>query len=110
MIQRVKKICNNGVLIETTTREDMERVLNNEKLREESLVTELPGKKRLQMIVYVVPTSISKKDFLAALRQQNLEEMDRGKFKDEVKISFAQKVYCWYFFGESSGYYETQQL
>lgn len=83
-IRGVKKIANNGVLVETATKEDMKRVLKNEKLQAAGLVTGLPAKKKPKIIVYDVPNDITEKEFLSSLRQQNL---NNAKSSDEVKIS-----------------------
>lgn len=83
-IRGVKKIANNGVLVETATKEDMERVLKNEKLQAAGLVTGLPAKKRPRIIIYDVPKDHTEKEFLNSLRQQNLGD---DKAQGEVKIS-----------------------
>ena len=57
-ISGLKKISNNRVVVETTTKEEMERVLKNEKLREAGLVASIPAKKRPMIIVYDVPAQL----------------------------------------------------
>ena len=86
-IRSVKKLANNGVLIKTTNKDNATRMLQSEKLTAAGLVAGLQGEKRPQVIVYDVPTDTSDKDFLAAIRHQNLEGTDKGKLKEEVKIS-----------------------
>ena len=85
-IRAVKKIGNNGVLIETTTKEDMTRVIQNEKLNAAGLVARPVAKKRPQIIIYDVPKDISN-NYLSSLRRQNLEGMDKERVKDGVTIS-----------------------
>ena len=63
----------------------MERVIKNEKL-EAGLVVGLPTKKRPMLIVYDVPAQLDEEEFLAALRQQNLENLSWAKFKEEVRL------------------------
>ena len=84
-IRGVKKIANNGVLIETTTKEDMTRALENEKFNVAELVA--PAKKKPQIIIYDVPTNISINDILSALRRQNLERIDEEKVKEGIAMS-----------------------
>ena len=86
-IRSVKKIANNGVLIETTNKDDATRMLQSGKLTAAGLVAGLPEKKRPRVIIYNVPTDTSDKDFLTALRNQNLAGMDKGKQREEIKIS-----------------------
>ena len=86
-ISGLKKISNNRVVVETTTKEEMERVLKNEKLQAAGLVAGLPTKRRPMLIVYDVPAQLGEEEFLAALRQQNLENLSRAKFK-EVRLSY----------------------
>ena len=86
-ISGLKKISNNRVVVETTTKEEMERVLKNEKLQEAGLVAGIPAKKRPMIIVYDVPAQLNEEEFLAALRQQNLQNLSRAKFKEEVRLS-----------------------
>ena len=66
-IRGVKKIANNGILIETTTKEDMTRVLENEKFNGAGLVAS--AKKRPQIIIYNVPTNINENTEAVKLRR-----------------------------------------
>ena len=86
-IRGVKKISNNGVLVETATKEDMERVLKSDNLQAAGLVTGLPAKKKPRVIVYDVPNVLSESEFLTSLRQQNLNTSANEKPHDAVRIS-----------------------
>ena len=57
-ISGLKKILNNRVVVETTTKEEMERVLKNENLQETGLVAGISAKKRPMIIVYDVPAQL----------------------------------------------------
>ena len=85
-IRAVKKIGNNGLLIETTTKEDMTKIIQNEKLKAAGLVAGPVAKKRPQIIIYDVPKEISDNNLLSSLRRQNLEGMDKETVKDGVVI------------------------
>ena len=39
------------------------------------------------LIVYDVPAQLGEEEFLAALRQQNLENLSSAKFKEEIRLS-----------------------
>ncbi|KAK1134261.1 hypothetical protein K0M31_012043 [Melipona bicolor] len=58
-IRGVKKIANNGVLVEIATKEDLERVLKSKNLQAAGFVTGLPAKKKPRIIVYDVPICIN---------------------------------------------------
>ena len=85
-IRAVKKIGNNGLLIETTTKEDMTKIIQNERLKAAGLVAGPVAKKRPQIIIYDVPKEISDNNLLSSLRRQNLEGMDKETVKDGVVI------------------------
>ena len=84
-IRSFKKIANNGVLIETTTKEDMTIALEIKKFNVAGLVA--PAKKRPQILIYDVPTKISENDILSALMRQNLEGIDEEKVKEGIAMS-----------------------
>ena len=86
-IRGVKKLSNNGVLVETATKEDMERVLKSENLHAAALVTGLPAKKKSRIIIYDVPKDLTEKEFLSSLRLQKLNSSGKEKPQDEMIIS-----------------------
>lgn len=63
----------------------MGMVLLKEKLQASGLVAELPRKKKPQLIVNEVPSNEKKKEFLSALRQQNLDGTQNSKFQEGDK-------------------------
>lgn len=84
---KIKKISNNGVLVETSTKEEMQHVLSNKKLTSAGLVTSLPAKKKPLLIVYDVPNTFDDKLLLSSLRQQNFEGDQRENFNDAIRFS-----------------------
>ncbi|KAK1117324.1 hypothetical protein K0M31_016698 [Melipona bicolor] len=72
-VRGVKKISNNGVLVETSTKEEMQRVHENKKLTNAGHVTSIPAKKRPMVIVYDIPNSSDEKQLQSSLRRQNFE-------------------------------------
>ena len=64
-ISGLKKISNNRVVVETTTKEEMDRVLKNEKLQAAGRISGLLTKKRPMLIVYDVPAQLDEEEFLA---------------------------------------------
>ena len=86
-IRGVKGIANNGILIETTTKEDVTRVLENKKLNVAGLVAGPPAKKRPQIIIYDAPANISENDILYALRRQNLQGIEKKIVTEGIEIS-----------------------
>ena len=82
----LKKISNNQVILETTTMEEMQRVLKSKKLKAANLKMSLPVKKRPMLIVYGVPAELDEEKFLLELRRQNFQHMPEEKYK-AVKFS-----------------------
>lgn len=87
-IRNVRKINNNGILVETETAQDLENVLKNEKLQSAGLKVGLPIKKRPKMIIYSVPRELEEKEIIAAIHQQNLEEVPEAKLNSELRLMF----------------------
>ena len=83
-ISGLNKISNSRVVVETTKKKEMERVIKNEKLQEAGLVVGLPTKKRSMFIVYDVPAQLDEEEFLAALRQENLETSQGPNLKKRL--------------------------
>ena len=63
-ISGLKKISNNRVVVETTTKEEMDRVLKNENLQAAGRVSGLLTKKRPMLIVHDVPAQLDEEEFL----------------------------------------------
>lgn len=57
-IRNLRKIRNNGVLIETETREDLALILKSRELEEAGLKAGLPNKRLPRIIVYDVPRNL----------------------------------------------------
>ncbi|XP_053997451.1 uncharacterized protein LOC128886530 [Hylaeus anthracinus] len=87
-IRSIRKISNNGVLIETETKDDLDRVLHNNKLSAIGLTAGLPTKKRPKMIIYDVPKHLSEKEITTAIKHQNLEHISKNSYIDEFKLLF----------------------
>ncbi|KAI4472526.1 hypothetical protein M0802_016738 [Mischocyttarus mexicanus] len=83
----VKRISNKGILVETRTREDLDKVVSSAKLRAAGLKMEVPAKKRPQLIVYGAPKEITDKEFLSALKKQNCRDDKYSELLDKVTIS-----------------------
>ncbi|KAI4472915.1 hypothetical protein M0802_016426 [Mischocyttarus mexicanus] len=83
----VRKIANKGILVETRTKEDLERVIKSEKLQAAGLKTEVPSKKKPLLIVYNVPKETTDKEFLTGLKKQNCGESQDSKMFEKVTIS-----------------------
>ena len=86
-ISGLKKTSNNQVILETTTMEEMQRVLKSKKLKAANLKASLPVKRRPLLIVYGVPAELDEEKFLLELRRQNFQHMPEEKYKAEVKFS-----------------------
>ena len=63
-ISGLKKISNNRVVVETTIKQEIDRVLKNEKLHAASRISGLPTK-RPMLIMYDVPAQLDEEEFLA---------------------------------------------
>ncbi|KAI4472546.1 hypothetical protein M0802_016712, partial [Mischocyttarus mexicanus] len=83
----VKKIANKGILVETRTKEDLERVVRSEKLQAAGLKMEVPSRKKPLLIVYGVQKETTDKQFPSQLKKQNFEALNEGKLSDGVAIS-----------------------
>ena len=70
-ISGLKKISNNWVVVETTTKEELDQVLKNEKLQAAGRISGLPTKKRPMLIVYDVPAQLDEEEFLAERRDHD---------------------------------------
>ncbi|KOX79392.1 hypothetical protein WN51_09230 [Melipona quadrifasciata] len=82
----VKKISNNGVLVETSTKEEMQHVLGNKKLINAGLAISIPAEKRPMIIVYDVPNTLDEKQLLSSLRQQNFVGVEKKKFNETANF------------------------
>uniref|UniRef100_A0ABD2VWW8 CCHC-type domain-containing protein n=1 Tax=Trichogramma kaykai TaxID=54128 RepID=A0ABD2VWW8_9HYME len=60
-----------SLLIETGTKEDLTKLLDNQKLKDNGLSIKEPDKISPRMIVYDVPSSLSEEGLKKALREQN---------------------------------------
>ncbi|KAI4472424.1 hypothetical protein M0802_016837 [Mischocyttarus mexicanus] len=86
-ICNVKKISNKGILVETNTKEDLDRVIKSEKLHAAGLKVEVPSKKKPLLIVYGVPKETTDKEFLSGLKKQNCKESKTTELFDTIRIS-----------------------
>ncbi|XP_076685800.1 uncharacterized protein LOC143377883 [Andrena cerasifolii] len=87
-IRNVRKINNNGILIETATKDDLNTVLNSGKLDSAGLMASHPTRKRPRMIISNIPKEMEDKDLLTAIKQQNLKKISKTKFAEDFKLSF----------------------
>ncbi|KAI4473629.1 hypothetical protein M0802_016018 [Mischocyttarus mexicanus] len=83
----VKKISNKGILVETRTKEDLDKVVSSAKLRAAGMKMEVLTKKRPQLIVYGLLKDTTDKEFLSALKKQNCREDENSELLDKVTIS-----------------------
>lgn len=75
------------VIIEAETKEDIEKIMNNDKLKCD-LQMELPKKRNPLVIVYDVDTQMKEEEMLENIYQQNFEEMDKTSFMEGCKVRF----------------------
>lgn len=87
-IRNLRKIRNNGVLIETETREDLELILKSKKLEEAGLKAGLPNKMLPRLIIYDVPRDLSEDSLVEAMHMQNADFMNKLQFNKEFKLVF----------------------
>lgn len=87
-IRNLRKIRNNGVLIETETREDLTLILKSKKLEEAGLKAGLPNKLLPRIIIYDVPRELGVDSLAEAIHSQNADSMDRQTFSKEFKLIF----------------------
>ncbi|KAI4474760.1 hypothetical protein M0802_015461 [Mischocyttarus mexicanus] len=83
----VRSIRNKGILIETRTKEDLERVLNSGKLGAAGLKVEIPSKKRPLLIIYGVQREAKDKELISAIKKQNLESFTGSMQPEDIAIS-----------------------
>lgn len=87
-IKNIRKINNNGILIETETKEDLQNLLRNDKLENAGLIVGQPPKRRPRMAIYNIPKNMPEKDVLTAIRLQNFEHIPKSKFPEVFKLLF----------------------
>lgn len=85
-IRNLRKIRNNGILIETKTRESLELILKK-KLEEAGLKASLPNKRLSRVIIYDVPRNFSESSLAEAIHIQNADSK-KEKFEKEFKLVF----------------------
>lgn len=87
-IRNVRKIRNNGILIETETKEDLSMLLCNKKLVEAGLKAGLPSKKLPRVIIFDVPRELNEGSLAEAIHLQNVDIMDKTQFSRDFKLVF----------------------
>lgn len=87
-IRNVKKINNNGILIEAATEGDLTNMMRCEKLNAAGLKIGLPPKRKPRMIISDIPKDLEDNELLSAIRLQNLEQYSAAKFSESFNLSF----------------------
>lgn len=87
-IRNLRKIGNNGCLIETHTKEDLDTVLKNQNLEKAGLKVGLPAKKKPRMIIHSIPNDAKEEEIIAAIKQQNLGSLPRTLSPEDFRILF----------------------
>ncbi|XP_076230262.1 uncharacterized protein LOC143176008 [Nomia melanderi] len=85
-VKAVKKISKGGLLVETATKEGLQRLINNKPLQSLGLKIGTPPKKKPKMVIYNVP-DLDEKQLLFALEKQNGESISPEAIK-EIKPLF----------------------
>ena len=87
-IRNLRKIRNNGVLIETEGRNDLMQILQSKKLEEAGLKASLPSKKQPRIIIFDVPREYCENTLTEAIHLQNAEGINKQKLDNEFKLIF----------------------
>lgn len=87
-IRNFRKIKNNGILIETETKNDLVQILQSKKLEEAGLKAGLPRKIQPRFIIFDVPRDYNENMLAEAIHLQNAEGINKQKFNNELKLIF----------------------
>lgn len=90
-VRGIKKVRNGGVLISTENKGDIDKLRGSHKLASSGLTIEEPSKRRPRIIIIGVPQSLSEKEVLDCIYEQNLSDKvpnyTRESFAETAKIS-----------------------
>lgn len=87
-IRNLRKVKNNGILIETETKNDLIQILQSKKLEEAGLKAGLPSKMQPRVIIFDVPRDYSENMLTEAIHLQNAEGISKQKLNNELKLIF----------------------
>lgn len=76
------------VILETETEEDLTKIQENEKLKQQNLKMEKPRKRLPLVIIYDVQTGQTEQEIIDCIYYQNFEDMDRETFNKQFTLKF----------------------
>ncbi|CAH0702189.1 unnamed protein product [Spodoptera exigua] len=90
-VRGLKKVRNGGVIINTETKGDIEKLKNSEKLVSSGLKIEEPSKRRPRIAVIGVPVALTEKEVFDCIFEQNITDklpnITRESFLETIKLS-----------------------
>lgn len=90
-VKNLRKIRDNGILIETETKYDLAKIAASSDLKERGFKIERPGKKEPRILIYDVQNSLGEQEIKDAIYEQNpdlVENIEKSKFDMEFKLQF----------------------
>lgn len=87
-IRNVRKISNNGVLIETQKKRDIDIILKNEKIKAAGMEVGLPAKKSPKIIIFSVPRPSNDEETRMEIMRHNFEGEELKTLTKHSKVAF----------------------
>jgi len=91
-IRNLRKIRNNGILIETKTKEDLNQILKSKKLEEVGLKTGLPNRIFPRIIIYDVPRDLNEDFLIEAVQCKTPKLWKRHNLQRNLKYYLKQEM------------------